>query len=92
MTRNILSWASGCAAWLAAAALAQSLNLQPFTGNGVLAWEDVSTTFMPAQCQHDPERGTTAYLGDAAVGHLDRPAARGQRSVPAAPLELTVNP
>ena len=49
MTRNILPWAAGCAAWLTATALAQSLSLQPFTGNGVLAGDDVSTAFMPAQ-------------------------------------------
>ena len=49
MSRNILPWAAGCAAWLTTAALAQPLTVQPFTGNGVLAWNDISTAFAPAQ-------------------------------------------
>ena len=49
MTRNIMHWVAGCAAWLGAVALGQSLTLQPFTGNGVLAWDDISTAFVQAQ-------------------------------------------
>jgi predicted phosphodiesterase len=44
-----LRWAATGVAGLAAAALGQPLLLQPFTGNGVLAWDDISTEFAPAQ-------------------------------------------
>jgi len=44
-----MHWVAGCAAWLGAVALGQSLTLQPFTGNGVLAWDDISTAFVQAQ-------------------------------------------
>lgn len=49
MTRTLLPWANACAICLTATALAQPLTLQPFTGSGVLAWDDISTAFSPAQ-------------------------------------------